>query len=114
MQPAVDLAQLARYTGGDRELNVEVLRLFEAQARILLENLRDALHERDARTWTRAAHGLKGAARGIGAFALADAAAFLEPNDLSVEAAAIADLASLEVRASEVQRFIGVYLANVA
>ena len=36
---AVDLAHLARYTGGDEALNAEVLRLFDNQASELVERL---------------------------------------------------------------------------
>ena len=63
---AVDLAHLARYTGGDAALNAEILRLFDNQASELVEQLKAILEARDAKSWKAAIHTLKGAARGIG------------------------------------------------
>jgi HPt (histidine-containing phosphotransfer) domain-containing protein len=77
----VDLAHLARYTGGDRALDSEVLRLFVGQADQLIAKLRIHLDKADAKGWHDVNHSLKGAARGIGAFAFADAAAEAEAID---------------------------------
>ena len=65
----VDLVHLARYTMGNRNLEREVLRLFCCQAELYVERLRDAS---DAHAWEEAAHTLKGSARGIGAWDVAD------------------------------------------
>ena len=76
---AIDLAHLSRQTFGDRALESEILELFENQARMAAMRLKAAsADERKA-----LAHGLKGSARSIGAFALGDAAAALEhtPTD---------------------------------
>ena len=73
----VDLVFLARQTGGDRALEEEVLRLFAKQAAILGNDLR-ASSDCDFRK--RQAHTLKGAARAIGAFELADQAMLIESD----------------------------------
>ena len=78
-QGPVDLAHLACYTGGDAGINAEVLQLFLDQSALLLQQLHTALDNRDHKSWREIAHSLKGAARGIGAFAMADAAPALEP-----------------------------------
>jgi HPt (histidine-containing phosphotransfer) domain-containing protein len=70
----IDLAHLARQTLGDRAVEAEVLSLFVHQASVIAEKLAAA----DAEERRKLAHGLKGAALGIGAFALADAAGALE------------------------------------
>ena len=82
----VDLAHLSRYTGGDLELNAEVLKLFVGQAEQLIARLRIHLDRADAKGWHDVTHSLKGAARGIGAFELADIAAAAEPLDLVAQA----------------------------
>ncbi|HWA91540.1 MAG TPA: Hpt domain-containing protein [Rhizomicrobium sp.] len=109
--PAVDLAHLARYTGGDTALNAEILRLFDSQASELVDKLRSVLAARDAKSWKLATHTLKGAARGIGAFGLGDAAAAAEPIDPADAKTAAAALNSLEDKAGEVRLFIKAYLA---
>src|ERR1700740_2263169 len=108
---AVDLAHLARYTGGDAALNAEILRLFDSQASELVSRLQSILDARDARSWKEVTHTLKGAARGIGAFGLGDAAAAAEPIDPSADSrtAAVA-LEALQTRTSAVQVFIRSYL----
>lgn len=69
--PPVDLVHLARQTFGDTELEREVLQLFLVQSRIYLNRLKEA---RDAEQWLRASHTIKGSARGIGAWAVAERA----------------------------------------
>lgn len=73
-----DLAHLERMTHGDRALAREVLRLFDVQAEKQLAAIEAAANS-DARV--QAAHTLKGAARGVGAFAVADAAEAIEGAD---------------------------------
>ena len=76
----VDLDHLNRYTGGDDGLNREILKLFEEQCASTLAQL-DALATADgagSKNWHELAHTLKGAARGVGAFGLADVAAEAE------------------------------------
>ncbi len=106
----VDLDQLNRYTGGDAALNDEILRLFDGQCREILEkfeNLAGSPSEPgSAKTWHDAAHSLKGAARGIGAFALADIAAEAEKTDPSDRHAALRAIELLKANAARVHRFI--------
>ena len=71
----VDLVHLAKYTMGNRELEHEVLNLFCKQSLIYLDRLRNAA---DNQTWKEAAHTLKGSAKGIGAWHVADVALALE------------------------------------
>lgn len=71
----IDLVHLARQTLGDRSLESEVLRLFMTQSEIYLERLE---HANDEETRFQAAHTIKGSARNIGAWGVADAAAHIE------------------------------------
>lgn len=110
-QCVVDLAHLARYTGGDEAVNTEILRLFEAQTSEIVGSLQAILDARDAKSWKEATHALKGAASGIGAFALAAAAAFAEPIDpVRDRGNASLALAALRTNADAVQTFIKSYL----
>lgn len=70
----VDLAHLAKQTLGDRALEQEVLKLFIHQAL----SIRDQIGAADRVERLRLAHTLKGSARGIGAFAIADCVAEIE------------------------------------
>ena len=92
----LDLDHLSRMTLGDAALEQEVLAMFAAQA----IRLRAAMTALPAETGALA-HKLKGSARGIGAFAVADAAAGLEtavrtgndrPHDLAALKEAVADV----------------------
>jgi len=75
----IDLAHLARQTMDDRDLEREVLSLFVQQAL----SVRDNITEASAEQKRFLAHGLKGAARGVGAFAIAEWAGRVEsdPDD---------------------------------
>lgn len=108
----VDLDHLARYTGGDKAINAEVMRLFDMQASELVARLQSILDARDAKSWKEVTHTLKGAARGIGAFAMGDAAAKCEPLDISNPASTAGPVAELKAQSQEVQRFIRSYLAG--
>jgi HPt (histidine-containing phosphotransfer) domain-containing protein len=102
----IDMEHLARYTGGDAKLDAEILRLFDSQAVGLVDQLRAILAARDAKSWKEVTHTIKGAARGVGAFALADAAAFCEQVGLTEPAAASAAVERLCAEAQAVQSFI--------
>ena len=93
----VDLAHLARQTLGDRALEQEVLKLFLHQA----VTVRDQIADADAKERLRLAHNLKGSARGVGAFAIADCVAEIEtrPDDKRL-------LARLSTLIDEVSDFI--------
>jgi HPt (histidine-containing phosphotransfer) domain-containing protein len=69
----IDLAHLRRMTLGDEALEREVLTMFSAQSERLAKALASMPPDAPA-----LAHTLKGSARAIGAFAVADAAAHLE------------------------------------
>jgi HPt (histidine-containing phosphotransfer) domain-containing protein len=92
-----DLEHLQHMTHGDRALAREVLRLFAFQAERQLSAIRSSAEVRER---SEAAHALKGAARGVGAFAVAHAAEEIEAKagDAAVLAAA---LARLEARIKE-------------
>lgn len=70
-RPPIDHAHLGRYTMGNRALELEVLQLFAGQAPETMASLVTAAN---AKAWHVAAHTLKGSARAVGAFALAEAA----------------------------------------
>jgi HPt (histidine-containing phosphotransfer) domain-containing protein len=72
--PPIDRDHLARMTLGDIALEREVLELFDRQAMMLTARLRDA----EAFAVAALAHTLKGSARGIGAWRVAQAAELLE------------------------------------
>lgn len=71
----IDLDHLDRYVAGDRFLRDEILGIFEEQAdmwtRMLDPNAEDA-------AWKDAAHALKGASRGVGAWEVGDLCAEAE------------------------------------
>ncbi len=72
--PVIDRAHLQRMTAGARDLERELLRLFDKQCTVLLDRM--AHGEIPARA--ALAHTLKGSALGIGAMRVAEAAAALE------------------------------------
>lgn len=109
----VDMAHLARYTGGDAALNAEILQLFDTQADELVTRLQMLLEAGDKKGWHAVNHSIKGAARGIGAFALANAAEVAEPLDPATNAEqAKSALAELKTNAMAVQLFIKAYLGR--
>lgn len=109
----VDLIHLARYTGGDRGLNCEVLRLFSNHCVQSLCSLRALLSMGDGKGWRDAAHALKGAASGVGAFALAESAGVAEDIDTQADPAHAATvLAVLSRRSQVVLAYIEAYLAS--
>ena len=71
----IDLVHLAKQTLGDRSLEQEVLRLFLTQMGVYMDRVENASthEERFA-----ASHTIKGSARNIGAWDVADVAAHLE------------------------------------
>jgi HPt (histidine-containing phosphotransfer) domain-containing protein len=71
----VDLAHLSRQTMGNRALEIEILQLFEAQSRQLMHLV---LVGRTAEERRRAAHTMRGSARGIGAWRVARLAEAVE------------------------------------
>ncbi|MCB1526179.1 MAG: Hpt domain-containing protein [Hyphomicrobiaceae bacterium] len=72
----IDHDHLARYTFGDRELEIEVLDLFLGEVPRTMDKLNAAVaaEKFDPKAWHYACHTLKGSARAVGAFDVARAA----------------------------------------
>lgn len=100
--PPVDLVHLSRQTFGSRDLEREVLALFLAQSTALVEHIRSA---GDPGQRFRAAHTIKGSARGIGAWRVARLAEAVELAD-RMPADATRLVAELEAAVDEANRFI--------
>ena len=98
---AVDFDYLEGYAAGDQALVDEVLAIFREQA-ALWSPLIDP--HQPAEGWRDAVHTLKGAARGVGAFALGAAC----------EAAETAEEAVVPARLHEVQHALDLALADIA
>lgn len=97
MSAPIDLEHLNRYVFGDTALLAEVLGIFREQ----LETFRNQMSpSMDAEAWRLAAHTLKGAARGVGAWALGEAAERAEkaadagPEERAAALKSIVDLAA--------------------
>jgi HPt (histidine-containing phosphotransfer) domain-containing protein len=73
-QEVIDLAHLARMTLGERELEREILQLFDVQAGMLISRMTSETPKAVAGF----AHTLAGSASGIGAWKVAEAAEALE------------------------------------
>lgn len=78
----IDLVHLAKQTMDDRLVEQEVLALFVQQAALV----RDGMVHGDSQERLRLAHGLKGSARGIGAFAIAECMEAIEQNPFDEKA----------------------------
>ena len=76
----IDLVHLSKYTLGNRSLENELLGLFRSQADVYIARLDEAADETE---WKNAAHSLKGSARGLGAWTLADLAEEAEATALA-------------------------------
>jgi HPt (histidine-containing phosphotransfer) domain-containing protein len=76
----IDWAHLSRFTMNDRALEQEVLGLFAIEAPRYLAQLNAAADRKD---WIEAAHTLKGSARAVGAWAIAECAQAAEALQLS-------------------------------
>ncbi|HEX2019355.1 MAG TPA: Hpt domain-containing protein [Aurantimonas sp.] len=96
----IDLVHLARQTSGDRTLEADVLGMLGRQLDTLLLRLDTA----PAGERRQIAHALKGTARNIGAFRLADCAERFE--DAVGDAAALAHLRQEAEAAAKFARFL--------
>lgn len=106
VEAAIDLKHLARMTLGERGLEAEVLMLFDRQAALLLDHMRQAA----APAIAAFAHTLKGSARGIGAWRVAAAAEVVEIN-AARDAGEVADaVARLAVAVDEARAVIAAWL----
>lgn len=101
----VDLAHLGKYTLGNRALDLEILGLFLAQAPETISRLQAAAgHEQ----WRRAAHTLKGSARGVGAWRLGDLAYAAETApDWDAAGRRQAIVSAIESELADVAAFVG-------
>jgi len=72
----VDLVHLSRYTLGERDLEREVLELFCSQSFVYREQLKGSPSDKE---WKDLTHTLKGSARAVGAWRVAEAAERAEP-----------------------------------
>jgi len=110
MSGTIDHVHLERMTLGDRSLEREVLEIFARQTAMTLERIAGAGRARTA----AAAHTLKGSARGIGAWRVAEAAERLEQvaANAADEAALLAAIGELETASLEAQVAIGLRLSE--
>lgn len=69
MTNVIDLEHLERYICGDAGLRAEVLAIFDEQAAMLIGQLDPC---QDDTSWYDGLHALKGASRGVGAWAVGD------------------------------------------
>jgi len=93
-----DRDHLARYTAGDAALEAELFNLLREQAERCLAAMQTAT---DENAWKAAAHTLKGASRGVGAFDLGEACQRAEDAPLSAW-----PLAVIEVRRAAGAAFV--------
>jgi HPt (histidine-containing phosphotransfer) domain-containing protein len=96
----LDLVHLSRQTGGDAELEQELLVLFADQCARQLATIRDATSRQNR---CDAAHTLKGAAFAIGAWEVGEAAAAIESalTDQDGKAELAARLKALDLAAED-------------
>lgn len=99
----IDRVHLARYTSGDRTLELEVLSLFAGQAGKCLKDLAIA---RTPQEWKDAAHGLKGSAKAVGAWEVANLASSAETIEIDSLLQRTAILEALGVALGETTRYI--------
>jgi HPt (histidine-containing phosphotransfer) domain-containing protein len=112
MAKPVDISHLDRYTGGEREITEQVLKLFMSSSTDAMARFEAMLAEHAGalpKDWRETAHTLKGASRGIGAFALAEAAQAAESSG-SDRLKAIETLADMKERCAAVHAYINDYL----
>ncbi len=105
-QTAIDIVHLRQMTLGELSLEREVLSLFADQSRDLMDRLAGAPSDAPA-----LAHTLKGSARAIGAFAVADAAQSLEAALRAKRGLADA-LRELSATVDEARAAIGILLSQ--
>ncbi len=95
----VDYEHLRNQAAGNVSVMREVLELFVTHCEQVLAELESA---QDAKTWKQWTHTLKGSARGVGAFAIADAAAEAERHSMDKNT-----LGPIRAAFAEARTFIG-------
>lgn len=104
----IDFDHLQRFTMGNRSLEAEVLSLFRSQSHSCIERLKTASDDRD---WHEAAHTLKGAAAGIGAWAVHEASRTVEQMQGNVRVSdGYTALDTLEAAISDTDAMIAQFL----
>ncbi len=102
----LDLDHLAHYTAGDTSLQSELLGLFAEQMKVQIRLLEAGA---EGQGWMIATHTLKGAARAVGAWSVAEAAEVLETLDPAKDVAECTkQLGLLRTLAAECETAIGV------
>ena len=96
---AVDYDHLHQQAAGNVGVMREVLDLFVGHTEQLIRELEQAA---DAKAWKHLTHTLKGSARGVGAFAVAEAAADAERHSMDKS-----KIAPLRAAFAEARAFIG-------
>lgn len=106
MLPAkiLDLDHLSAQAAGDKMLMQQVLGLFLDHAETVLEALAGA---QDSKAWHDHAHALKGSAKGVGCWIVADAAAAAEQHPLD-----FARIAPLRAAFADARQAIAAYQAR--
>jgi len=105
-----DMQHVRSFTLGDDELEAEVLSIFTSE----MPGYLDVLRQVDLAGWADAAHKVKGAARGIGAWNLADLAADCEEmptDDIYEPAQRLALVEKLALRFQQAKQEIERHLA---
>jgi len=105
----IEVADLLERVDGDRDLLLELARMFREDAPTLLANVRQAASARDAAALERAAHALKGSCSNFGAAAARDAAFALEQRGRSHHLERIDE--HVEVVEYEIERLCDALLA---
>ena len=101
----IDRVHLARYTMGNVPLEIEILGLFAGQAPSTFAQLSEA---RTDKAWRDAAHTLKGSARAVGAWRVAEYAERVEALTGTMdELARQAGLQALHAALAETSAYIG-------
>ncbi len=100
----VDLVHLARHTLGNRDLEREILQIFVRQSALYMDRLRGAKTGTERQM---AAHTIKGSARGIGAWEVADLAEVIESRNGAREA-----IKALAASIEKTNRFISGLLSD--
>lgn len=107
----IDLLQLAQYTGGDPDLDAEVLAMFARQTELAVRGLETLLGTTDSKAWQEIAHSLKGSALYVGAVRLAEIATRAEGIDpAAAPAEAARQLKALQGEVGTVGAFIAAHV----
>jgi two-component system sensor histidine kinase/response regulator len=103
-EPAVDIEAAMLTVGGDKEILIEVLHVFQDEdSPRLLKSIKDGLQRQDGKTIKAEAHGMKGAVAALGGKTVAAMAARLEAAALNGDMTAAQTI--FDEMCSELERF---------